>query len=180
VTTLGFARWSCVAWSRRRRPLTSGQPTHLTGAGRWHQLYRRGGLWRSRRAHWPVHRRPPSRVFPGLQVRCPLDVSRSRRASARDTAPRYPTPDYSRQHIIDAVNQACGVCRPTTWTCSSFTSARQGRCWTRGAIQTLQDLKQVGKIRFLGVSSDSAEPHRPHPDGRVRRLPIPYSACTRA
>jgi aryl-alcohol dehydrogenase-like predicted oxidoreductase len=86
---------------------------------------------------------------------CPLDVSRF---SPRERT-SYGTPlpmlhDYSRQHIIDAVNQSLRRMQTDYLDVLQFHfSPAKEVLECEGAIQTLQDLKQAGKIRFLGVSS---------------------------
>ena len=86
---------------------------------------------------------------------CPLDVSRF----SPSERTRYGTPlprlhDYSRQHIIDAVNQSLRRMKTDYLDVLQFHFSPAKEVLEReGAIQTLQDLKQAGKIRFLGVSS---------------------------
>jgi len=86
---------------------------------------------------------------------CPLDVSRF----SPSERTRYGTPlprlhDYSRQHIIDAVNQSLRRMKTDYLDVLQFHFSPAKEVLEReGAIQTLQHLKQAGKIRFLGVSS---------------------------
>jgi aryl-alcohol dehydrogenase-like predicted oxidoreductase len=86
---------------------------------------------------------------------CPLDVSRF----SPSERTRYGTPlprlhDYSRQHIIDAVNQSLRRMKTDYLDVLQFHFSPAKEVLERAdAIQTLQDLKQAGKIRFLGVSS---------------------------
>ena len=86
---------------------------------------------------------------------CPLDVSRF----SPSERTRYGTPlprlhDYSRQHIIDAVNQSLRRMKTDYLDVLQFHFSPAKEVLERtDAIQTLQDLKQAGKIRFLGVSS---------------------------
>jgi aryl-alcohol dehydrogenase-like predicted oxidoreductase len=86
---------------------------------------------------------------------CPLDVSRF----SPSERTRYGTPlprlhDYSRRHIIDAVDQSLRRMRTDHLDVLQFHFSPAREVLEReGAIQTLQDLKQAGKIRFLGVSS---------------------------
>src|SRR5215510_3482499 len=86
---------------------------------------------------------------------CPLDVSRF----SPSERTRYGTPlprlhDYSRQHMIDAVNQSLRRMKTDYLDVLQFHFSPPKEVLEReGAIQTLQDLKQAGKIRFLGVSS---------------------------
>jgi aryl-alcohol dehydrogenase-like predicted oxidoreductase len=86
---------------------------------------------------------------------CPLDVSRF----SPSERTRYGTPlprlhDYSRRHIIDAVDQSLRRMRTDYLDLLQFHFSPAKEVLEReGAIQTLQDLKQAGKIRFLGISS---------------------------
>jgi aryl-alcohol dehydrogenase-like predicted oxidoreductase len=86
---------------------------------------------------------------------CPLDVSRF----SPSERTRYGTPlprlhDYSRQHIIDACHQSLRRMKTDYLDVLQFHFSPAKELLEReGAIQTLQDLKQAGKIRFLGVSS---------------------------
>jgi aryl-alcohol dehydrogenase-like predicted oxidoreductase len=109
---------------------------------------------------------------------CPLDVSRFS-ASERT---RYGTPlprlhDYSRQHIIDACHQSLRRMKTDYLDVLQFHFSPAKELLEReGAIQTLQDLKRAGKIRFLGVSSIL-----PHLIDHIHMgvfdvLQIPYSA----
>jgi aryl-alcohol dehydrogenase-like predicted oxidoreductase len=86
---------------------------------------------------------------------CPLDV---RRFSPSERT-RYGTPlprlhDYSRQHIIDACHQSLRRMKTDYLDVLQFHFSPAKELLEReGAIQTLQDLKRAGKIRFLGMSS---------------------------
>jgi aryl-alcohol dehydrogenase-like predicted oxidoreductase len=86
---------------------------------------------------------------------CPLDVSRF----SPSERTRYGTPlprlhDYSRQHLIAAVDQSLRRMKTDYLDVLQFHFSPAKEVLEReGAIQTLQDLKQAGKIRFLGVSS---------------------------
>jgi aryl-alcohol dehydrogenase-like predicted oxidoreductase len=86
---------------------------------------------------------------------CPLDVARF----SPSERTRYGTPlprlhDYSRQHIIDAVNQSLRRMKTDYLDVLQFHFSPAKEVLERErAIQTLQDLKHTGKIRFLGVSS---------------------------
>jgi aryl-alcohol dehydrogenase-like predicted oxidoreductase len=86
---------------------------------------------------------------------CPLDVSRF----SPSERTRYGTPlprlhDYSRQHIIDACHQSLRRMKTDYLDVLQFHFSPTKEVLEReGAIQTLQDLKQAGKIRFLGISS---------------------------
>jgi aryl-alcohol dehydrogenase-like predicted oxidoreductase len=86
---------------------------------------------------------------------CPLDVSRF----APGERTRYGTPlprlhDYSRQHLIDAVDQSLRRMKTDHLDVLQFHFSPAREVLEReGAVQTLQDLRQAGKIRFLGVSA---------------------------
>jgi aryl-alcohol dehydrogenase-like predicted oxidoreductase len=86
---------------------------------------------------------------------CPLDVSRF----APSERTRYGTPlprlhDYSREHLMAGVDQSLRRMKTDYLDVLQlhFSPAKQV-LEHDGTIQTLQDLKQAGKIRFLGVSS---------------------------
>jgi aryl-alcohol dehydrogenase-like predicted oxidoreductase len=86
---------------------------------------------------------------------CPLDVTQF----SPSERTRYGTPlprlhDYSRQHIIDAVHQSLRRMKTDYLDVLQFHFSPAKEVLEHvGAIQTLQDLKHAGKIRFLGVSS---------------------------
>jgi aryl-alcohol dehydrogenase-like predicted oxidoreductase len=109
---------------------------------------------------------------------CPLDVSRF----VPSERTRYGTPlprlhDYSRQHIVDAVHQSLRRMRTDYLDVLQFHFSPAREVLEReNAIQTLLDLKQAGKIRFLGVSAIL-----PHVLEHIRMgvfdvFQIPYSA----
>jgi aryl-alcohol dehydrogenase-like predicted oxidoreductase len=86
---------------------------------------------------------------------CPLDVT----AFSPSERTRYGTPlprfhDYSRQNIMDAVDQSLRRLKTDYLDVLQFHfSPAKAVLEREGAVQTLQDLKQAGKIRFLGCSS---------------------------
>jgi aryl-alcohol dehydrogenase-like predicted oxidoreductase len=86
---------------------------------------------------------------------CPLDVSRF----SPSERTRYGTPlprlhDYGRRHLIDAVDQSLRRMKTDYLDVLQFHFSPAKEVLEReGAVQTLQDLKQAGKIRFLGVSA---------------------------
>jgi aryl-alcohol dehydrogenase-like predicted oxidoreductase len=86
---------------------------------------------------------------------CPLDVTRfSPSERTRFGVPLPRLHDYSRQHIIDAVHQSLRRMKTDYLDVLQFHfSPAKDVLEREGAIQTLQDLKQAGKIRFLGCSS---------------------------
>src|SRR5919109_351533 len=109
---------------------------------------------------------------------CPLDV---RRFSPSERT-RYGTPlprlhDYSRQHIIDACHQSLRRMKTDYLDVLQFHFSPAKELLEReGDIQTLQDLKQAGKIRFLGVSSILPNLIDHIHMGVFDVLQIPYSA----
>jgi aryl-alcohol dehydrogenase-like predicted oxidoreductase len=86
---------------------------------------------------------------------CPLDVTRfSPSERTRFGVPLPRLHDYSRQHIIDAVHQSLRRMKTDYLDVLQFHfSPAKDVLEREGAIQTLQDLQQAGKIRFLGCSS---------------------------
>jgi len=86
---------------------------------------------------------------------CPLDVtmfSPSERTRFGTPLPRLH--NYSRQHIMDAVHQSLRRMKTDYLDVLQFHfSPAKEVLEHEGAIQTLQDLKREGKIRFLGCSS---------------------------
>jgi aryl-alcohol dehydrogenase-like predicted oxidoreductase len=86
---------------------------------------------------------------------CPLDVT----AFSPSERTRYGVPlprlhNYSRRHIIDAVHQSLRRLKTDYLDVLQFHFSPAKEVLEReGAVQTLQDLKQAGKIRFLGCSS---------------------------
>jgi aryl-alcohol dehydrogenase-like predicted oxidoreductase len=109
---------------------------------------------------------------------CPLDVTRfSPSERTRFGVPLPRLHDYSRQNIIDACHQSLRRMKTDYLDVVQFHfSPAKGVLEHEGAIQTLQDLKRAGKIRFLGCSSIF-----PHITDHITMgvfdvLQIPYSA----
>lgn len=182
VTTLGFGSLELRGMVRRRRPATHGWPAGAhpaRGPGRRHQLHRgRRRLRRSRRAHRPVHRQPPTGVLPRLQVRVPAgreQVLAARAHQVRHALPRLH--DYSRRNIIDALHQSLRRLKTDYLDVLQFhfSPAKEVLEHER-AIQTLADLKRAGKIRFLGCSSILPNLTDHIGMGVFDVLQIPYSA----
>jgi aryl-alcohol dehydrogenase-like predicted oxidoreductase len=109
---------------------------------------------------------------------CPLDVARF----SPSERTRYGTPlprlhDYSRQNLMDAVHQSLRRMKTDYLDVVQFHfSPARAVLEHEGAIQTLQDLQRVGKVRFLGCSSIL-----PHLTDHIQMgvfdvLQIPYSA----
>jgi aryl-alcohol dehydrogenase-like predicted oxidoreductase len=86
---------------------------------------------------------------------CPLDVTKfSPRERTRFGVPLPRLHDYSRQHIMDAVDQSLRRLKTDYLDVLQFHfSPAKAVLEHEGAIQTLQDLKRAGKIRFIGCSS---------------------------
>jgi aryl-alcohol dehydrogenase-like predicted oxidoreductase len=86
---------------------------------------------------------------------CPLDVSKF--APSQRTRFGVPLPrlhDYSRQNIIDACHQSLRRLKTDYLDVVQFHFSPAREVLEReGAIQTLEDLRRQGKIRFLGCSS---------------------------
>jgi aryl-alcohol dehydrogenase-like predicted oxidoreductase len=159
VTTLGFGALELRGMvAGIGRPLAPGQPEHilqavldaginyLDVAVDYGEAEDHIGRCIARRRH---------EFFLASKCGCPLDVSRF----SPSERTRYGTPlprlhDYGRQHIIDAVNQSLRRMKTDYLDILQFHFSPAKEVLEReGAIQTLQDLKQAGKIRFLGVSS---------------------------
>jgi aryl-alcohol dehydrogenase-like predicted oxidoreductase len=182
VTTLGFGALELrgmvagVGW-----PLTPGQPERIL------QAVLDVGInyidvavdYGEAEAHIgrciASHRRE---FFLASKCGCPLDVS----IFSPSERTRFGTPlprlhDYSRKNIIDAVHQSLRRLRTDYLDVLQFHfSPAREVLEHEGAIQTLEDLKRDGKIRFLGCSSIL-----PNLADHIRMavfdvLQIPYSA----
>jgi aryl-alcohol dehydrogenase-like predicted oxidoreductase len=109
---------------------------------------------------------------------CPLDVSKfspSERTRFGTPLPRLH--DYSRKNIIDAVHQSLRRLKTDYLDVLQFHfSPAREVLQHDGAIQTLQDLKREGKIRFLGCSSILPNLTDHIGMGVFDVLQIPYSA----
>ena len=86
---------------------------------------------------------------------CPLDVTRfSPSERTRFGVPLPRLHDYSRKNIMAAVHQSLRRMRTDYLDVLQFHFGPAREILEReGAIQTLEDLKRAGKIRFLGCSS---------------------------
>ncbi|HSF32165.1 MAG TPA: aldo/keto reductase [Candidatus Tectomicrobia bacterium] len=109
---------------------------------------------------------------------CPLDVSKfspSERTRFGTPLPRLH--DYGRQNIIAAVHQSLRRLKTDYLDVLQFHfSPAKEVLEQEGAIQTLQDLKREGKIRFLGCSSILPNLTDHIGMGVFDVLQIPYSA----
>jgi aryl-alcohol dehydrogenase-like predicted oxidoreductase len=159
VTTLGFGALELRGMvAGIGRPLAPGQPEHILQAVldagiNYLDVAVDYGEAEDHIGRCIARRRPE--FFLASKCGCPLDVSRF----SPSERTRYGTPlprlhDYSRQHISDAVNQSLRRMKTDYLDVLQFHFSPAKEVLEReGAIQTLQDLKQAGKIRFLGVSS---------------------------
>jgi aryl-alcohol dehydrogenase-like predicted oxidoreductase len=109
---------------------------------------------------------------------CPLDVAKfspSERTRFGTPLPRLH--DYSRKNIIDAVHQSLRRLKTDYLDVVQFHfSPARAVLEHEGAIETLQDLKREGKIRFLGCSSILPNLTDHIDMGVFDVLQIPYSA----
>jgi aryl-alcohol dehydrogenase-like predicted oxidoreductase len=182
VTTLGFGALELRGMvAGVGRPLTSGQPERIL------QAVLDAGInyidvavdYGEAEAH--IGRcisRQRREFFLASKCGCPLDVSRF--APHERTRFGVPLPrlhNYRRQTIMDACHQSLRRLQTDYLDVLQFHfSPARAVLEQEGAIETLQDLKQAGKIRFLGCSS--ILPHLlDHIDmGVFDVLQIPYSA----
>ena len=140
------------------RPLTPGQPEHILQAVLDAGINYIDVAVDYGEAEEHIGRCIASRrqeFFLASKCGCPLDVSRfSPSERTRFGVPLPRLHDYSRQHIIDAVHQSLRRMKTDYLDVLQFHfSPAKEVLEHEGAIQTLQDLKQAGKIRFLGCSS---------------------------
>ena len=116
--------------------------------------------------------------FLATKCGCPLDVSRF----SPSERTRYGTPlprlhDYSRENIIKACDQSLRRLNTDYLDVVQFHfSPTREVLEQEGAIQTLQDLKREGKIRFIGCSSILPNVTDHIGMGVFDVLQIPYSA----
>jgi aryl-alcohol dehydrogenase-like predicted oxidoreductase len=118
------------------------------------------------------------KFFLASKCGCPLDVSRfSASERTRFGVPLPRLHDYSRKNIMAAVHQSLRRMKTDYLDVLQFHFGPAREVLEHeGAIQTLQDLKREGKIRFLGCSSIL-----PHLTDHIAMgvfdvLQIPYSA----
>jgi aryl-alcohol dehydrogenase-like predicted oxidoreductase len=159
VTTLGFGALELRGMiAGIGRPLTAGQPERILQAVldagiNYIDVSVDYGEAEEHIGRCIAGRR--QQFFLASKCGCPLDVSRF----SPGERTRYGTPlprlhDYSRQHLIAAVDQSLRRMKTDYLDVLQFHFSPAKEVLEReGAIQTLQDLKQAGKIRFLGVSS---------------------------
>ena len=93
-----------------------------------------------------LHRPPPGRVLPRLQVRLP-DRDARRRAAA------LPARLQPRRTSAPTSSRACAGCAPTASTWSRCTCRRAGPCSRRTApSRSCRRCSDEGKVRFIGMS----------------------------
>ena len=109
---------------------------------------------------------------------CPLDVTRfSPSERTRFGVPLPRLHDYSRQNIIDACHQSLWRMKTDYLDVLQFHFGPPKEVLEReGAIQTLEELKRAGKIRFLGCSSTLPNLTEHIAMGVFDVFQIPYSA----
>jgi aryl-alcohol dehydrogenase-like predicted oxidoreductase len=182
VTTLGFGALELRGMvAGVGRPLTPGQPERIL-----HAVLDAGinyidvavdyGEAEAHIGRCISHRR--REFFLASKCGCPLDVS----AFAPHERTRFGVPlprlhDYSRQNIIDACHQSLRRLRTDYLDVLQFHfSPARTVLEQEGAIETLQDLKQAGKIRFIGCSSILPHLIDHISMGVFDVLQVPYSA----
>jgi aryl-alcohol dehydrogenase-like predicted oxidoreductase len=159
VTTLGFGALelrSMVAGVGR--PLTPGQPERILNAVLDAGINYIDVAVDYGEAEGHIGRCISSRrqeFFLASKCGCPLDVTKfspSERTRFGTPLPRLH--DYSRQNIMDAVHQSLRRMKTDYLDVLQFHfSPAKEVLEQEGAIETLQDLRRAGKIRFLGCSS---------------------------
>jgi aryl-alcohol dehydrogenase-like predicted oxidoreductase len=159
VTTLGFGALELRGMlAGVGRPLTPGQPERILNAVldagiNYIDVAVDYGEAEAHIGRWLSSRR--QEFFLASKCGCPLDVTRfSPSQRTRFGVPLPRLHDYSRQNIIDACHQSLKRLKTDYLDVIQFhfSPAREA-LEQEGAIQTLDDLKREGKIRFLGCSS---------------------------
>ncbi len=116
--------------------------------------------------------------FLATKCGCPLDVSRflpSERTRFGTPLPRLH--DYSRENIVNACDQSLRRMKTDYLDIVQFHFSPAREVLEREeAIETLQALKQEGKIRFIGCSSILPNIHDHIKMGVFDVLQVPYSA----
>jgi len=159
VTTLGFGALELRGMvAGVGRPLTPGQPERIL-----HAVLDAGINYIDVAADYGEAEAHIGRCLSGRRQEfllaskcgCPLDVTKfSPGERTRFGVPLPRLHDYSRQHIMDAVDQSLRRMKTDYLDVLQFHFSPAREILEReGAIQTLQDLKRAGKIRFIGCSS---------------------------
>ena len=167
-----------AVWLPACRPLTPGQPERILcclDAGI--NYIDIAGLVRPKRIGRCISSRRQE-FYLASKCGCPLDVSQftpSERTRFGVPLPRLH--DYSRQHIMDAVNQSLRRLQTDYIDLVQFHfSPAREVLEHEGAIETLHDLQRAGKVRFLGCSSILPNLTDHIAMGVFDVLQIPYSA----
>jgi aryl-alcohol dehydrogenase-like predicted oxidoreductase len=159
VTTLGFGALELRGMvAGVGRPLTPGQPERILNAVLDAGINYIDVAVDYGEAEAHIGRCISSRrqeFFLASKCGCPVDVTQfSPRERTRFGVPLPRLHDYSRQNIIDACHQSLRRMKTDYLDVVQFHfSPAKEVLEQAGAIQTLQDLKREGKIRFLGCSS---------------------------
>jgi aryl-alcohol dehydrogenase-like predicted oxidoreductase len=159
VSTLGFGALELRGMvAGVGRPLTAGQPERILNAVLEAGINYIDVAVDYGEAEEHIGRTLSSRrqeFFLASKCGCPLDVARfSLSERTRFGVPLPRLHDYSRQNIIDACHQSLRRMKTDYLDVVQFHfSPAREVLEHEGAIQTLEDLKRQGKIRFLGCSS---------------------------
>lgn len=182
VTVLGFGALELRGMvAGIGRPLTAGQPERILNAVldagiNYIDVAIDYGEAEMHIGNAISHRR--SEFFLASKCGCPLDVtafSPAERTMFGVPLPRFH--DYSRQNIIDGVDQSLRRLKTDYLDVLQFHFSPPRQVLEREeAIQTLQDLRRQGKIRFLGCSSVLPDLHDHIEMGVFDVFQVPYSA----
>jgi len=159
VTTLGFGALELRGMlAGVGRPLTAGQPERILNAVLDAGINYIDVAVDYGEAEAHIGRCLSSRrqeFFLASKCGCPLDVTRfSPSERTRFGVPLPRLHDYSRQNIVEACHQSLKRLKTDYLDVIQFHFSPARKVLEQeGAIQTLEDLKREGKIRFLGCSS---------------------------
>ncbi|HEX9870821.1 MAG TPA: aldo/keto reductase [Candidatus Tectomicrobia bacterium] len=159
VTTLGFGALELRGMlAGVGRPLTAGQPERILNAVLDAGINYIDVAVDYGEAEEHIGRCLSSRrqeFFLASKCGCPLDVTRfSPSERTRFGVPLPRLHDYSRQNIVEACHQSLKRLKTDYLDVVQFHfSPAREVLEKEGAIQTLENLKREGKIRFLGCSS---------------------------
>jgi aryl-alcohol dehydrogenase-like predicted oxidoreductase len=182
VTTLGFGALELRGMvAGVGRPLTPGQPERILHAVLDAGINYIDVAVDYGEAEEHIGRCISSRrreFFLASKCGCPLDVTKfSPSERTRFGIPLPELHDYSRKNIMDAVHQSLRRMKTDYLDVLQFHfSPAKEVLEQEGAIQTLQDLKREGKIRFLGCSSILPNTTEHIKMGVFDVFQIPYSA----
>jgi aryl-alcohol dehydrogenase-like predicted oxidoreductase len=159
VTALGFGALELRGMlAGVGRPLSAGQPERILNAVldagiNYIDVAVDYGEAEAHIGSYLSHRR--QEFFLASKCGCPLDVTRfSPHERTRFGVPLPRLHDYSRQNIMAACHQSLRRLKTDYLDVLQFHfSPAREVLEQEGAIQTLEDLKRDGKIRFLGCSS---------------------------